>query len=144
MPIPFFVLLGARRESVADGKARLSLELQPQLRNIRDGFHGGVLMTLLDVAMAAAAVSRNGSRHNVTTVNLSVNFMAPAHGVVVVEAEAVGGGKSLCFCEGRVLDAKGTLVARAHGTFKYLRTHAPDYGDAEASAAAGVNFPSRE
>ena len=126
VPIPFFDSLGAKRESVADGKARLSLELQPQLRNIRDAFHGGVLMTLLDVAMAAAAVSRNASRHNVTTVNLSVNFMAPAHGVVVVDAAAVGGGKSLCFCEGRVLDAHGTLVARAHGTFKYLRGRAAD------------------
>ena len=144
VPIPFFDLVGAKRDSVADGKARLSLELQPPLRNIRDAFHGGVLMTLLDVAMASAAVSRNASRHNVTTVNLSVNFMAPAHGVVVVEAEAVGGGKSLCFCEGRVLDAHGTLVARAHGTFKYLRGNTADSRHPGASTAEeNLSAPSR-
>jgi acyl-coenzyme A thioesterase PaaI-like protein len=56
MPIPFLELLGVRRESAAGGKARLTLQLQPQLRNLYDGFHGGVIMTLLDVAMASAAV----------------------------------------------------------------------------------------
>ena len=144
MPIPFLELLGIKRESVADGKARLSLELQPQLRNLYDGFHGGVLMTLLDVAMASAAVSRNDFRNPVVTVDLSVNFMAPASGVVVAEAEASGGGKSLCFCEGRVLDAEGTLVARAQGTFKYLRVATADSRDAGASAAGEVSSPSRE
>jgi uncharacterized protein (TIGR00369 family) len=121
VPIPFLDLLGAKRESVADGKARLSLELQPQLRNLYDGFHGGVIMTLLDVAMASAAVSRSDFKNTVVTVDISVSFLAPASGKVIAEAEATGGGKSMCFCEGRVLDPSGKLLARALGTFKYLK-----------------------
>lgn len=121
LPIPFLELLGVQRESVANGKARLTLELQPQLRNLYDGFHGGVLMTLLDVAMASAAVSRADFKNTVVTVDISVSFLAPASGTVVAEAEATGGGKSMCFCEGRVLDSSGKMVARALGTFKYLK-----------------------
>ncbi len=121
VPIPFLDLLGAKRESVADGKARLTLELQPQLRNLYDGFHGGVIMTLLDVAMASAAVSRSDFKNTVVTVDISVSFLAPASGTVIAEAEATGGGKSMCFCEGRVTDPNGKLLARALGTFKYLK-----------------------
>lgn len=120
MPIPFLELLGIKRETVANGSARLSLELQPQLRNLYDGFHGGVVMTLLDVAMASAAVSRKDFRNTVVTVDISVSFLAPASGQLVATAEAVGGGRSMCFCEGRVIDANGTLIAKALGTFKYL------------------------
>ena len=121
LPIPFLELLGVERESVANGKARLTLELQPQLRNLYDGFHGGVIMTLLDVAMASAAVSHSDFRNTVVTIDMSVSFVSPASGTVVAEAEALGGGKSICFCEGRVTDASGNLVARANGTFKYLK-----------------------
>ena len=121
LPIPFLELLGVERESVAGGKARISLELQPQFRNLYDGFHGGVIMTLLDVAMASAAVSRNDFRHTVVTIDISVSFLSPANGRVIAEAEATGGGRSICFCEGRVIDASGALVAKALGPFKYLK-----------------------
>ena len=120
MPIPFLELLGVKREAAANGVARMSLELQPQLRNLYDGFHGGVIMTLLDVVMASAAVSRNNFQKTVVTVDISVSFLAPASGQLVATAEATGGGRSICFCEGRVIDANGTLIAKALGTFKYL------------------------
>jgi acyl-coenzyme A thioesterase PaaI-like protein len=71
--------------------------------------------------MASAAVSRSDFKNTVVTVDISVSFLAPASGTVTCEAEATGGGKSMCFCEGRVLDASGKLLARALGTFKYLR-----------------------
>ena len=48
LPIPFLEQLGVQRESVAGGKARISLELQPQFRNLYDGFHGGVMASLAD------------------------------------------------------------------------------------------------
>lgn len=128
LPVPFLELLGIQRELVANGKARLSLELQPQLRNLYDGFHGGVIMTLFDVAMASAAVSRNDFKNTVVTIDISVSFLAPASGRVVVEAEATGGGRSICFCESRVVDASGRLIAKALGTFKYLALRDDDAG----------------
>jgi uncharacterized protein (TIGR00369 family) len=109
---PFLELLGAKSERAAKGTARLSLELQPQLRNRYDGFHGGVIMT---------AVSRSDFKNTVVTVDISVSFLAPANGQLFAEGEATGGGRSLCFCEGRVIDARGTLIAKAQGTFKYLK-----------------------
>lgn len=120
-PSPFLELIGAKRETVANGKTRLSLILQPQLRNRYDGFHGGVIMTLLDVAMAEAAISRSNFQNTVVTVDISVSFLAPASGQLFAEGEATGGGQSICFCDGRVIDANGTLIAKALGTFKYLK-----------------------
>lgn len=136
LPIPFPDLLGIKRELAADGVARLSLELQPQLRNLYDGFHGGVIMTLLDVAMASAAVSRSHFHHTVVTVDISVSFVAPASGLVFAEAKAVGGGKSVCFCEGQVTDASGQLVARALGTFKYLKVAKSEESESMEAATA--------
>ncbi|MEI7611277.1 MAG: PaaI family thioesterase [Betaproteobacteria bacterium] len=126
---PFLELLGAKSEKAAKGKARLSLELQPQLRNRYDGFHGGVIMTLLDVVMATAAVSRSDFQNTVVTVDISVSFLAPASGQLFAEGEASGGGRSICFCEGRVIDAHGTLIAKAQGTFKYLKLSPNSFGE---------------
>ena len=139
---PFLELLGAKNERVAKGKARLSLELQPQLRNRYDGFHGGVIMTLLDVAMAGAAVSRSDFQNTVVTVDISVSFLAPASGQLFAEGEATGGGRSLCFCDGRVIDASGTLIAKAQGTFKYLKLPPGSFdGNIAAPAHASPTEP---
>jgi len=56
--IPFLAWLGARRESAADGVAVVVVDLVPELLNNHGGGHGGVVMTLLDNAMANAALSR--------------------------------------------------------------------------------------
>ncbi len=46
--IPLIELLGINRESAESGRSRLSLDLSPELRNMCDAFHGGVIMTLLE------------------------------------------------------------------------------------------------
>ena len=121
LPVPFLELLGIKPIHVADGKAKLTIELQPQLRNLYDGFHGGVLMSVLDVAMASAAVSNVDFRNTVITLNLSVNFLSPASGQLTATAEVTGGGKSTVFCEGHIADGAGKMVASAVGSFKYLQ-----------------------
>ena len=96
-------------------------------------------MTLLDVAMAGAAVSRTDFQNTVVTVDVSVNFLAPASGQLFAEGEATGGGQFICFCEGRVLDAKGTLVAKSIGTFKYLKL-SPSQFDSPDTTGQGSNI----
>ena len=95
------------------------MELRPELLNNHAGGHGGVVMTLLDCAMAHAALSRIDYSREVVTVDMHVAFMRPASGRLVAEGRATGGGKSVCFCEARITDANGDLAAQAMGTFRY-------------------------
>ena len=117
--VPFTAHLGIRVERAEGGEAVASLDLLPHMLNNHDAGHGGVLMTLLDIAMANAALSKIDYAREVVTVDMHVGFMAAASGRLVATGRAVGGGKSLCFCEARVQDETGKLAAQAMGTFRY-------------------------
>jgi len=76
--IPFLEWLGAHRERVADGEAVVAVDLVPELLNNHGGGHGGVAMTLLDNAMANAALSRIAYTREVVTIDIHVAFVSPA------------------------------------------------------------------
>jgi uncharacterized protein (TIGR00369 family) len=117
--IPFLATLGARLESEADGVAVVVLELRPDLLNNHGGGHGGVVMTLLDSAMANAALSKIDYSREVVTIDMHIAFMHPAAGRLVATGRATGGGRSVCFCEAQITDAHGQVTAKAMGTFRY-------------------------
>jgi uncharacterized protein (TIGR00369 family) len=78
-------------------------------------------MTLLDVALAVAARSKVEFSMHVVTIDMSVSFVRPGSGKLTAVGYAIGGGSSVCLCEGELLDENGRLVAKAIGTFKYRR-----------------------
>ena len=121
LTVPFLDLLGVKAEEIGGGKARISVEPRPELLNSFDVFHGGVIMSLLDVAMAVAARSSRNHAGGVMTVDMSVSFMRSASSSIVAEGRVLRGGQSLYFCEGEVVDIDGELVAKAIGTFKLRR-----------------------
>ena len=123
--IPFADALGFELWRFDGGHAELQLALEPGLHNSFGVAHGGVLMTLLDVAMARAATSvPDAPSTTVVTVEMSSRFVRPARGGLVAEGEVLHAGGSLCTCEARLHDAGGNLVATAMGTFKYWRGRA--------------------
>jgi uncharacterized protein (TIGR00369 family) len=126
--VPFLALLGAQRERAADGEAVVGVALTPPLLNNHGGGHGGVVMTVLDNAMANAALSRVAFAQEVVTVDIHVAFMRPAAGRLTATARVCGGGKSVCFCEAEAADETGRIVAKAMGTFRYRRP-APGRGE---------------
>ncbi|MFL6661229.1 MAG: PaaI family thioesterase [Rhizobacter sp.] len=117
--IPFLAWLGARLERVANGEAVVVVDLMPELLNNHGGGHGGVVMTLLDNAMANAALSRIAHTREIVTIDIHVAFMRPATGRLTATGRATGGGKSVCFCEAEIADGDGEVVAKAMGTFRY-------------------------
>ncbi len=120
-PVPFAEFLGIRIASLEPGAARLQLTLRPELLNSHHGAHGGVVMALADVALAVAAIARDGTAKGAYTVDLSVSFLGPGKGTLVAEGRCLRLGKSLAFSEGEVRDEQGELVAKAIGTFKLKR-----------------------
>lgn len=117
--VPFSEHLGLRVEQARDGSSRVTLELRPEHLNNHASGHGGVVMTLLDSAMAHAALSRIAYAREVVTVDMHIAFMRPTQGPLVAEGRATGGGRSVCFCEATITDASGEVAARAMGTFRY-------------------------
>lgn len=121
--IPFLGLLGMRQDPAPPGQSVVRLpELKPEHCNLLPAAHGGIVMTLLDVAMARAATSAPGATSSsVVTVEMSSRFVTPGRGPLVASGRVLHAGGSLCTCQADVHQADGTLVASAQGTFKYWK-----------------------
>lgn len=125
VPIPFAETLGFELLRFEGGHAEIALELRPPLCNSWMVAHGGVTMTLLDVAMAHAARSPmpgvESDGRGVVTIEMKTSFLRPGAGRLLGRGRLLHRSNTLAFCEGSVVDAEGLLVAHASGTFKYLR-----------------------
>lgn len=124
--VPFVEHLGVRILEKGEGTVRLRLDPRPELTNSWGSLHGGVLMTLLDVALASAGRSLDENCNGALTVEMKVNFIAAAMGAVVGEGRAQRAGRSLIFSEGELRSEDGTLLAKATGTFKLLYPSSKD------------------
>jgi len=123
---PFNQYLGIRVVRMEAGEAEASIELAPHHTNNRGVAHGGVVSSLLDSAMGAAVISAIPSEWWCATTGLSIQFVAGAHaGVLQASGKVVRRGRSVAFVQGTAHDAKGTLVATAHGTW-HLWPHKPE------------------
>ena len=119
--IPFLDHLGVVPGYAEDGKSRISLELKPEFTNSFAVAHGGLIMTLLDFAMAAAA--RSAAKHplGVITIDMTTSFLRPSIGKIVVEGSLLKAGKTVHYCEAVVLNDAGQITAKASGTFTLRR-----------------------
>ena len=123
LDIPFVKDLGIEFVSADNGRAVLALDLTPRHLNSWSVAHGGVLMTLLDVAMAVAGRSLDPAAGGGVTVEMKTSFLQPANAAtrLIASAHAFHRTNSMAFCEGEVRDSDGRLIAKAMGTFKYQR-----------------------
>lgn len=117
--IPFLQMIGSHITHEADGVAVVELELRADLLNNHGGGHGGVVMSLLDSAMANAALSKVDYSREVVTIDMQIAFMRPAMGRLKATGRAVGGGRTMCFCEAEITDEAGHVTAKSMGTFRY-------------------------
>jgi len=121
LDVPFLKLLGVKCLQMGVGSGVIGLELKPEHKNTWDVAHGGVLLTLMDVAMALAARSADPYDRSVVTLELKNNFLQAANGTLQVKAISVHNTPTLAFCEAKLFDASGKVCCMASGTFKYLR-----------------------
>lgn len=121
--IPFYKDLGIELVAVEPGRARLELPILPKHMNGWGAVHGGVTLTVLDVAMAVAARSLEPDGEGVVTVEMKTSFMQPGppEGRLLASGTCVHQSTTMAFCEAELRDDKDRLLARAMGTFKYLR-----------------------
>ena len=115
--IPFLAHLGVVPEYAEAGKSRISLIIKPEFENSFQIAHGGVIMTLLDFAMGAAARSTRSLAMGAMTIDMTVSFLRPSVGKIVVEGSILKAGKSIQYCEAVVLNEAGEITAKSSGTF---------------------------
>ena len=119
---PHAAALGIRLASIGTDEAVLEMPFKDDLVTIGDVVHGGAVSALIDTAAMAAAWASDEVPESPagSTVALSVNFASAAQSADLrAEARVVKRGGRLSFCEVRVTDSGGTLVAHGIATYRF-------------------------
>jgi uncharacterized protein (TIGR00369 family) len=114
--VPFVHFCGIEALDAREGRTRLRLALRPEHANQFGIAHGGILCTLLDVALGT--VARLAAGRPVLTLDMQTRFLNPGRGVLIAEGRVTRAGRSVLFCEADIRTEDGVLVASATGVMK--------------------------
>lgn len=103
----------------------LQVRQRRELSNRHGVVHGGALATLLDSAMARATRATPGIGEIAGTVDIQIQFLQPASGLLTAIGRVEHASKSLAFCRGEVRNEGGEVVALASATMKLRRVLSP-------------------
>jgi uncharacterized protein (TIGR00369 family) len=114
---PIGKVLGFRLAEVSPGFALFTMTPGSQHYNPIGVVHGGIAGILLDSCMGCAVQSHLPAGTGYTTLEFKVNLVraiTDATGPIRAEGRSLHVGRRAATAEGRVVDARGTLLA--HGT----------------------------
>lgn len=123
---------------------RFGLLVQKQHSNTMGICHGGVLMTLADIAAASGVNAARGTMAGSPTINLSLDFIAAGRMGEWLEAEIaqVTVKRRFGFCSGLINGPRG-VVARFNGTF-YLPDHEGMWKEGHSAEAVVSTLTQRD
>jgi acyl-CoA thioesterase len=117
----YYRLVGMEVTRADDEGSEFHIEIRPEHLQAYGTAHGGVLAGLVDAAMGLAILGRAPEGEGCATVELKVNFLAPARpGPLVGRGKVVHEGRRMVVAQGEALDAEGRLVAFGTGTFQRI------------------------
>ena len=113
---PYFELLSMKIRDVGIGFSVLEIDLAKKHLQPFGFVHGGVFASIIDAAAFWAIFYEiEDSNTGVTTVDLKLNYLAPAvSGQLIAKGRQLKLGKTLGYAEAEVIDVNGKLLA--HGT----------------------------
>jgi uncharacterized protein (TIGR00369 family) len=116
--MPYARHLGIEVTAADDGHAEGRLSLGDEHSSVpgRRVGHGGVAYSLADTVGGAAVISLHWVP--TPTVDMRIDYLAPATDDLVAEADVIRNGDSVAVAEVTVRDTGGTDVATARGVFK--------------------------
>ena len=116
----FMRTIGAKLESVDEGRVVISVELKPSMMQQHGFGHAGVTFSIGDSAAGYAALTKMGIRQEVLTSEMKIHLLSPADGKIL---KAVGSvlksGKRLLVVQSNIYsvgDKNEKLVATMLGT----------------------------
>lgn len=118
---PFYQLLKMRLEELDSGFARLRMPVRQELMQIFNVVHGGAIVSLADTAVAFALLTLVGPEEKVTTVEMKMNYLAPAEeGELIGEARIISRGRRIALSDMEVKNEEGRLIAKGLATYMIL------------------------
>ncbi|HJP20511.1 MAG TPA: PaaI family thioesterase, partial [Alphaproteobacteria bacterium] len=114
IPGGFVGVNGPLHGRLQDGCLHLGFRVEERHLNAAMMCHGGMLMMVADLQLAVAAVVQSSVGPFLPTINLSVDFVAPAHAGDWVhgQTEVVKTTRSLTFAQGSLM-IDGSTILRA-------------------------------
>ena len=116
----FMKTIGAKLDSVDEGRVVISVELKPSMMQQHGFGHAGVTFSIGDSAAGYAALTKIGIRQEVLTSEMKIHLLSPADGKIL---KAVGSvlklGKRLLVVQSNIYsvgDKNEKLVATMLGT----------------------------
>jgi uncharacterized protein (TIGR00369 family) len=101
------------------GRVKIAFTARPEFCNAAGNVQGGFLAAMLDDCMGPAILFATNAEAYPSTIDLNVQFLAPAKpGRLVGKARVVQLGKTIGFVEGELEDANGNPIARATATVR--------------------------
>jgi len=117
--IPFVQHLKILTETLSKGTAHLSLPIEPHLTNSLGTVHGGVIMSLLDVALCTAARTLHPDSVGVVTIDMSTSFIGGGSGArLLADARVMKDARTMSFVEAEAKNEDGSIVAKAIATVR--------------------------
>jgi uncharacterized protein (TIGR00369 family) len=117
----FHDVLGYRQTEWCEGRAVLELEIKPHHINMAGVVHGGVLVSLLDVACAQAGLycPYPGRMRKALTLSLASTFTGQASsGLIRAVGTLRAAGTRIYNSTGEIFSEDGRLLALGEGTFR--------------------------
>jgi len=122
-PPPVANLLGYRIAEIQHGEAVFELKPEECLYNPFSTIHGGILSTLLDTTMTSAVMSILPVGQGCMTVDMTIKYFLPAtinSGTLRCTAGIVHSGRRMATADGKIHDAKNSLIAHGISTCSIL------------------------
>jgi uncharacterized protein (TIGR00369 family) len=131
-------LLGYRIVEASAERGVVEMRIRPEHLNRSGVVHGGVMMTLIDVACSVAGTyTPPGVPPKLSaSVSITTSFLGNVdRGVLRATGWRIGGGTRLYFARAEIRDGGGNLVAHGEGVFRYRSPEATAVAVSRARAA---------
>lgn len=114
---PFGDLIGLKFTKLERGYSQCALEVVDKLLNPHKVVHGGVLYSMADTGMGAAAYSNLDKNEICATIEIKINyFKAVKGGSLICNTRVIYQGKKVATLDSEILN-DGQIVAKALGTY---------------------------
>ncbi|MHA1460655.1 MAG: PaaI family thioesterase [Promethearchaeota archaeon] len=123
---PFGDLIGLKFTEVKKGFSQCTLEVVDKLLNPHKVVHGGVLYSMADTGMGAAAYTNLGKNELCATIEIKINYFKPTKsGTLTCNTKVIHQGKKIVTMESEIIN-NGQIVAKAIGTYSIFKVKDKD------------------
>ncbi len=125
-PPPFYGAAGMTVLLIEPGHVRVALPIRPEVGGLRPGvitgpWLAGMIDGVSGLTVQSTRTADDPPLRAVSTVDLSITFLAAATTDVTAEGRLLRAGRSLAFVEVTISDASGAAVVIARATMSVVR-----------------------